>query len=47
MSKLTYNGTHTNPFDDFFIETHGGTGKASWESEDEIPEFEDMDDKDE
>ena len=34
----------TNPFDDFFFETHGGT-KATWENEDEdLPEYEAMND---
>lgn len=46
MSKLKYDGTSTNPFDEFYLETHGGT-KATWEIDDEIPEFEDMDDQDE
>lgn len=37
----------TDPFDDFFIETHGGTGKATWEDDDEIPEHEEMNDSNE
>jgi len=27
----------TDPFDDWFFETHGGTGKATWE-DDDIPD---------
>lgn len=44
--SFTYDGTSTDPFDDLFIETHGGT-KASWETDDELPEFDEMDDRDE
>jgi len=28
----------TNPFDDFFMETHGGTGEPTWELEDDSDE---------
>lgn len=37
---------NTDPFSEFFLETHGGTGKATWE-DDDIPDFEEMNDVDE
>lgn len=40
---------NTNPFEDWFFETHGGTGEPVWEQEDDSDEcLEDCyDDKDE
>ncbi len=45
MSKYRVTKTTTDPFDDLFYATHGSTGKATWEDEEDIPEHDEMDDE--
>lgn len=47
--KYSIEPTNTNPFEDWFFETHGGTGEPVWEHEEDSDECEEdsYDDKDE
>lgn len=37
---------NTNPYEDWYMETHGGTGKASWEEDEDLPEEDDYSEQD-